>query len=94
MNLIFLSSFELCCTQIYNTCTHRYIHTHTHTQTFSRKRIFHFKELGNVENHRNLSQVVPVSYFELARASVHARENGFAETRVISGKTKCFKGSP
>ena len=38
LNLISLSSFELCCGQIYNTHTHT--HIHTYTQTFSRKRIW------------------------------------------------------
>ena len=35
MNLISLSSFELCCIQIYNTHTHT--HTRTHTQTHTHK---------------------------------------------------------
>ena len=68
INLISLSSFELCCPRIYNRHTHTHIHTyrhiHTYTQTFSRKRIFLLRELRNHENHGNLG----VEKFHLYKA--------------------------
>ena len=54
INLIPLSSFELCRGQIHYTHTHTHTHIHTYIHTFSRKRIFRLGELRNVEDHRNL----------------------------------------
>ena len=50
MNLISLSSFELCCTQIHNTHTKTHTHTYTHARTHARTHT-HTRTLTHAHTH-------------------------------------------